>query len=103
MWPFSRASREECDRARRACASKSSALRQCVAINGERACEGLTNDYDACRASRVGACKSAAEAFEKCARRSVNWMGSPEDLPTCEGELRVMRRCLRRRWKPSAE
>ena len=26
--------------------------------------QGLTNDYDACRASRVGACKSAAEAFE---------------------------------------
>lgn len=89
------------DRARRACETKRSALEQCerAQMKGAKSCEGLARDHDYCRASRLKACSSAAEAFDKCARRSVNWKGAVEDAPTCESELRAMRRCLRARWR----
>ena len=56
---------EGCQRIASACAPKASALKQCVAINGERACEGLASDYELCRATRMKACEDIAEALKR--------------------------------------
>jgi hypothetical protein len=90
-------SSEERDRIRRACTQKATALVQCEKINGVAACVRLSSDYDYCRASRVNACAANADAFEKCTRRVVQHTGAPEDVPTCEKELKAMRKCLRGR------
>jgi hypothetical protein len=86
----------EAERARRSCATKSTALHQCVHINGVSACARLASDFDFCRASRVSACEKAADAFDKCTKKNINWTGLPEDAPSCERELKMMRKCLRR-------
>jgi hypothetical protein len=44
----------------------------------------------------VSACEKAADAFDKCTRKNINWTGLPEDAPSCERELKAMRKCLRR-------
>lgn len=103
MWPLesskARAERElELERARRACESKRTALVQCERVNARGMCEGLSRDHDFCRASRVKPCHGAAEAFDKCARRAMNWKEATP-APTCESELKAMRRCLRSRWR----
>ena len=90
---------EGCQRIASACAPKASALKQCVAINGERACEGLASDYELCRATRMKACEDIADAFEKCGRKNVHWNGLPEDAPDCARELKAMRKCVRKNWR----
>ena len=87
---------EGCQRIASACAPKASALKQCVAINGDRACERWASDYELCRAPRMKACEVIAEAFGKCGRKNVHWNGLPEDAPGSARELKAMRKCLRK-------
>ena len=92
---------DERDRIRRACTHKATALKQCEKINGVEACARLASDYDLCRASRVHACAAKADVFEKCTRRVVQHTNAAEDVPTCEKELKAMRKCLRARGAAS--
>mmetsp|Transcript_3379 Transcript_3379/g.13436 ORF Transcript_3379/g.13436 Transcript_3379/m.13436 type:complete len:101 (-) Transcript_3379:256-558(-) len=90
-----RATNEERRTAAIRCATRDSALKQCVVANSKETCDRLAQDLDLCK-GRV-ACPDAAAEFSRCAHLVVNHTGKQADIPDCSKQLRKMRACLRRK------
>ena len=92
-----RATKEQHVSVERKCATRTSAVKQCLAANpGEtRACDAFGQDLDLCKGRVV--CPDAAAAFSRCTHLVINHTGIKAETPDCSRALRELRRCLKGR------
>ena len=81
----------------RKCATRTSAVKQCLAANpgDARACDAFGQDLDLCKGRVV--CPDAAAAFSRCTHLVINHTGTQAETPDCSRALRKLRRCLKGR------
>ena len=92
-----RATKEQRVSVERKCATRTSAVKQCLAANpgDARACDAFGQDLDLCKGRVV--CPDAAAAFSRCTHLVINHTGIKAETPDCSRALRELRRCLKGR------
>jgi hypothetical protein len=90
-----RATKEQRVSVAKKCATRTSAVKQCLAANPSDtfACDAFGQDLDLCKGRVV--CPDAAAAFSRCAHLVINHTGIKAATPDCAGVLRELRRCLK--------
>jgi hypothetical protein len=78
-----RATKEQRVSSERKCATRTSAVKQCLAANpgDARACDAFGQDLDLCKGRVV--CPDAAAAFSRCTHLVINHTGIKAETPDC--------------------
>ena len=92
-----RATKEQRASVEKKCATRTSAVKQCLAANpgDARACDAFGQDLDLCKGRVV--CPDAAAAFSRCTHLVINHTGIKAETPDCSRALQKLRRCLKGR------